>query len=137
MFDENQKNSYNQVKGSALFYRAFAFHQLAQLYCLPYSSTAGIDLGIVLRLTSNITAPSIRSTVQQTYTQIINDLKQAAILLPGLTLYPTRPTKTAAFGALARTYLSMRDYSNAAIYADSCLKRDSTLLDYTSLLPVG
>ncbi|MFR1445949.1 RagB/SusD family nutrient uptake outer membrane protein, partial [Acinetobacter baumannii] len=77
---EDQK--YNALKGSALFYRAFAFEGLAQLFCKPYSTTNANELGIVLRLTSNVNAKSTRATVQQTYDQIIADLKQATDLLP-------------------------------------------------------
>jgi tetratricopeptide (TPR) repeat protein len=78
----------------------------------------------------------VRSTVKETYDQIISDLKTAAELLPDKVLFPTRPNKAAAYGALARTYLSMRDYANAAQYADSCLKRYSVLIDFNSLIPV-
>lgn len=132
---EQDKELYNDIKGSALFYRAFQFQQLAQVYCKPYSPSANTDLGIPLRLTASITEPSARSTVQQTYDQIINDLKEAAGLLPKTTSYPTRPTKAAAYGALARTYLSMRDYINAGHYADLSLQEYHELIDYNTLLP--
>lgn len=124
---------FNTLKGSALFYRAFAFQQLSQVYCKPYSSTSSSDLGIVLRLTSNINAPIKRSSVQSTYDQIISDLKTAIQLLPSTTSYPTRPNKAAAYGLLARTFLSMRDYENAGLYADSCLKGYNTLMDYNNV----
>lgn len=129
------QNSYNQIKGTALFYRSMAFHQLAQLFCKPYSSTAENDPGIVLRLTSAVEAKSIRSTVQQTYDQIINDLKAAVELLPSSTVISTRPNKAAAYGLLARVYLSMRDYVNAGVYADDALKENNTLLDFNTLTP--
>lgn len=126
---------YNQVKASALFYRSFAFLALAQLYCKPYSTTATTDPGIVMRLTSNILTPSYRPTVEQTYNQIISDLKMASELLPEKTAYPTQPNKAAAFGTLARTYLNMRDYLNAGKYSDSVLARFSGLLDYNGVTP--
>jgi hypothetical protein len=129
----NSISDLNAVKGSALFYRAFAFYELAQLYCLPYSSNASKDPGIVLRLTSNINQRSTRSTVEQTYLQIINDFKEAIQLLPVSVPFPTRPNKAAAFGALARAYLSMRDYVHAGRYADSCLSLHNVLMDYNML----
>ena len=132
---EDQK--YNALKGSALFYRAFAFEGLAQLFCKPYSTTNANELGIVLRLTSNVNAKSTRATVQQTYDQIIADLKQATDLLPATTSFPTRPSKAAAYAALARTYLSMRDYVNAGQYANLALQQNSTLIDYNTLVPLG
>lgn len=131
--NESDYNVYKSIKGSAFFYRAFQFHQLAQLFCKPYTSSADSDLGIVLRLTSAVGDASVRSSVQQTYDQIISDLKMAVELLPEKSLFSTRPNKAAAFGMLARVYLSMRDYTNAGIYANHSLTLNSTLLDYNSL----
>ena len=128
---------FNQVKGAALFYRAFQFYQLAQLFCKPYSSTADTDPGIVLRLTSNINETSTRSTVAGTYNRIIGDFKRAAELLPSTVSSATRPSVTAAYAALARVYLNMRDYNNAMTYADLALKLNSSLMDYNSLVPVA
>lgn len=133
MADANNESA-NNVRGQALFFRAFCFHHLAQVFCKPYSSaTAPTDLGIVLRLTADLNVKSGRSTVQQTYDQIISDLKTAAPLLPQTNITPVRPNKAAAYGMLARVYLSMRDYPNAGKYADSCLSLNSSLLDYNSL----
>jgi hypothetical protein len=123
---------WNTVKGSALFYRAFAFERLAQVYCRPYSPSAAKDLGIVLKLSGSVTEAVSRSTVQQTYDQVINDLKMAADLLPITSIASTRPTKAAAYGVLARTYLEMRDYVNAGKYADLCLQQNSSLMDYNT-----
>jgi tetratricopeptide (TPR) repeat protein len=127
---------YNNIKGSALFHRAFAFYEAAQLFCKPYSNTAQTDPGIVLRLTAAIEMASVRSTVQQTYDQIINDVKEAIDLLPNTTQYPTQPTKAAGYGLLARTYLSMRDYVDAGHYADLCLQQNNNLMDFNTLIPL-
>jgi tetratricopeptide (TPR) repeat protein len=132
-----EEQKLNAIKGSALFYRAFAFWGLAQLFCKPYAAENASSPGIVLRLTSNVSAPSARATVQQTYDQVIADLKTAADLLPLTTVFSTRPTRTAAYAALARAYLSMRDYINAAQYANLALQQSNTLMDYNTLVPVG
>src|SRR5690606_34209521 len=122
------------VKGQALFFRAFAFHQLAQLFALPYDPVSSItDLGIPLRLSSDLNRISTRATVQETYERIIQDAKEAAALLPVNPKYKTRPSKTAAFGLLARVYLHMSDYINAGSYADSCLTLYPLLMDYNTL----
>lgn len=134
-FTEGEQEMASQLRGAALFYRAFAFHQLAQLYCKPFSASAASDPGIVLRMTGAIEAKSVRSTVQETYQQIIADLKEASGLLPQKVKFATRPNIAAAYGALARTYLAMRDYSNAGLYADSALKQYSTLMDYNLTAP--
>lgn len=124
---------WNNIKGTALFYRAFAFYELAQLYCKPYSSSASTDLGIFLKLTSNINEKTVRSTVKQTYDQIIADLKTAATLLPQTTIYSTRPNVAAAYGALARVFLSMGDYTNAGNYANLSLQQNNLLMDFNTI----
>lgn len=126
--------SWNSVKGAALFYRAFEFFNLAQQYCRPYAnSTSNSDLGLPLRLDYDVNVPSVRATVQQTYDQVIGDLKKAANLLTTTPLFKTRPSKQAAYALLARTYLSMSAYDQAGIYADSALQIQHELIDYKSL----
>ncbi len=131
-------SQYSVVKGSALFFRAFGFYSLSQLYCLPYRETsASSDPGIVLRMTSNISEPSERTSVKDTYDRIISDLLEAVELLPTESQYPTRPNKAAAYGLLARTYLSMRDYEKAGTYAQLCLDNTTkSLLDYNTMVPI-
>jgi hypothetical protein len=72
--------------------------------------------------------------VEQTYTQILSDLKQAVPRLNVNQPNLLRPTKAAAYGLLARTYLSMREYSNAGKYADSALRIKSDLIDFNNTL---
>ncbi|HVW96700.1 MAG TPA: RagB/SusD family nutrient uptake outer membrane protein [Mucilaginibacter sp.] len=128
------RTDYNNVKGQALFLRAYSFFKIAQDYAKPYiASSAKTDLGIVLRLTSDINAKSVRSTVQQTYDQITSDLLTAQSLLPVTPSYKTRASQPAAAALLARIYLTMGDYQNAFKYADASLKAFSTLLDYNTL----
>lgn len=128
------KADWNRVKGEALFFRGYAFYHVAELWSKPYNlATASTDLGIPLRLNSSIDEVSVRSTLEQTYHQIISDLTEAASLLPVTSLYPTLPNKPAAFGALARVCLFMRDYVHAGLFSDTCLQLYNSLLDYNSL----
>lgn len=131
------EEKYNTLKGSALFYRAFAFEGLAQLFCKPYSTENANSPGIILRLTSNVSAKTFRATVQETYDRIIADLNEAIPLLPDITTIPlslrTQPSKTAAYALLARTYLAMRDYPTASSNANKALQQYSTLMNYDSL----
>jgi len=53
--------------------------------------------------------------------------------LPAKTDYKTRPNKTAALALLARTYLVMKDYDKALMYAEAALNLHSTLIDFNSL----
>lgn len=129
-----QDEAYKNVKGSALFFRAYNYYTLAQQFCKSFSlKSASNDLGLPLRLNPNVNDKVGRSTVSQTYEIIISDLKMAKELLPVKPLYKTRPSIPGVFAMLARTYLAMEDYRNAGLYADSCLQLYNTLLDYNSL----
>lgn len=128
----------NGLRGSALFYRAFAFWTVAQNYAPPYNAaTAGADLGIPLRITSDINDQYGRGTVQQTYDRIIQDLQEAGNLLSPSSVNLARPNKAAAYAMLARTYLSMENYPQALVNANAALQVNNQLLDYSTLNPVS
>jgi len=131
--DSTNLSNWNNVKGSALFGRGFDFYSLADLFAKPFdSATADTDPGIPLRLHSDINGKSTRATVMQTYNQIIADLKASLLYLPALPAYKTRPSKTAAYAMLVRTYLNMGDYSLALLYADSCISLQPVLVNYNN-----
>jgi tetratricopeptide (TPR) repeat protein len=130
----DQQKTCNQIEGSALFFRSYAFYNLVQTFALPFDpSTANTDLGIPLRLTADVTIKSVRATEQACYNQVINDLKKALPLLPAKSLYPTAPSQPAANALLARIYLAIGDYADALKYSNSCLAEYQTLVDYNTL----
>lgn len=132
--DASSTTAWRNVKGSALFFRSFAYYNLAQLFCKPYEiSSADEDLGLPLRISSDINIKISRASVQNTYDLIINDLLLAKELLPFSPLYKTRPSKSAVYGLLARIYLSMKDYDNAFTYTDSFLRLNNELIDFNTL----
>lgn len=125
---------WNDIKGQALLFRAISFLDAAQIWSVAYdAATAQTDIGIPLRLNTDFNEPSTRASLQQTYDQIIDDLKEAISLLPITSVAKIRPSKPAAYGLLARTYLWMRDYPTAKLYADSCLMLINELMDYNLL----
>ncbi|ANI88852.1 hypothetical protein A9P82_05840 [Arachidicoccus ginsenosidimutans] len=129
----SNSDAWNNVKGSALFFRSYNFLWLLWDYAKAYdSTTADKDLGIALRLTSDFNIPSVRASNRQCYEQVIADAKAAIPLLPDYPQHVFRPSKGAAYGLLARCYLSMRDYKDALLYADSCLQLNNQLMDYNS-----
>lgn len=122
---------WNNIRGQALFLRGFALWQLAQVFCKSYDAqSVGSDLGLVLRTSSDLNIKSVRSRLQQTYDRMIADLAASVPLLPVTALTKTRPCRAAAYAMLARTYLSMRRYPEAGLYADSSLQLNNSLLDY-------
>lgn len=132
--ETQEQDAWNNIKGSALFYRSWAFYQLAQLFCKPYRvETASQDAGIPLKLESDINKKVSRATIEDTYQQIILDLKTSIPFLPVDPLVKTRPSKPAAYSLLARTYLQMGNYRQALLYADSCLRLHNQLIDYNEI----
>jgi hypothetical protein len=130
----NEQQSWNNVKGSALFFRAFDYFNLAQEYCVGYDlSTASNDLGLPLRMEYDINVKVKRSSLRQTYDRIVEDLLIAADLLGTSPAYKTRPSKQAVYALLARVYLVMENYQDAGHYADLALQIQSELLDYKTL----
>lgn len=126
----------NNIKGCALMFRAYSFYQLSQLFMKPYSkSIEQTEPGIALRLSSDLNEKSVRSSMKETFERIIADASEAALLLDVIPKYKTRPSKPAALGLLARTFLDQGNYIKSGKFADSCLSLYNTpLLDYNSLV---
>ena len=131
--DQSNENEWKQIKGSALFFRALAFHNLVQIFSPQYESGNPDQLGVPLRLTANIDDPVSRQRLQECLDQITSDLTQAQSLLPALPSYRTRPSKAATFALMAKVFLSMNNYSKALEYTDSCLTIQPALMNYNSI----
>ncbi len=105
------QNDWNNVKGSALFYRSFCLLEGAFTFCKAYDQTTSItDFGMALKLTSDLNSPTVRSNLQDTYNRIISDLMKSILFLPDLPLSAERPSKASAYALLART-VNTRDWS--------------------------
>jgi hypothetical protein len=122
---------WDNVKGSALFFRSYYFYFLTINYGPAYDAgTSPLDVGVVLRLGSDFNVRSVRSSVQECLDRVIADTKESLPFLPETPLSQLRPSKAAAFALLSRVYLYMNDYEHAAMYADECLKIKGSLMDY-------
>ncbi|HBR13055.1 MAG TPA: hypothetical protein DD740_12830 [Chryseobacterium sp.] len=122
------------VRGQALVLRAARYLDAAQIWCLAYDDkTAAKNLGLPLRLDPDMNIPSIRSSLKQTYDQILTDLHAAVDMLPSSQVAASRPSKVTALAYLARTYLLMGDYDNALSFAKQALMLKSTLMDFNNL----
>jgi tetratricopeptide (TPR) repeat protein len=122
------------VRGGALFYRAFAYFNLVQDFAKVYDpATAAIDPGVILRLHSDVNDKPGRASVAEVYDQVTKDLTEAEALLPITAAYQSRPVKAAAQALLARVYLQMGQYDKASAWATSALKLHPGLIDYNTL----
>lgn len=113
-------NEKNDLIGQAYAYRAFGLYQNVQVYAKPYSAANLNELGIPV-YTEPTSVGKARSTVAETYTQIVKDLDSAIVRL-------TKTTKThdkshislaVAQGLRARVALTMGDWANAITYAQA------------------
>jgi tetratricopeptide (TPR) repeat protein len=127
-------SAWDQVKGSAFFYRAYNFLNLLWNHSKAYDTeTSKTDLGIALRLGADFNDPSQRSSVEEGYQRVIADTKAAIPLLPIKPTHPFRPSQWAAYALLARAYLSMRIYDSASHYASLALEISDSLIDFKGL----
>ncbi|AGA78225.1 RagB/SusD family nutrient uptake outer membrane protein [Echinicola vietnamensis] len=131
---ESQQNEYNSIKGGALFFRGKAMFCLAQEFAGAYiPEKANSQPGIPIRLSPDIDAPVSRSTLQQTYDQIVSDLSIATDLLGDIPESKTDASKPAALGWLARSFLSMGNYDKALECTERYLDITNLLMDYNDL----
>lgn len=128
-------NQFKELYGWSLFQRAYANYELARLFCKSYDeNTADTDLGIPLRTSPDIDVIVQRSTLRQTYSHILNDVKESVSLLTiERTKNLLKPSKMSAYSLLSRIYLDMGKYVEAENYADSALNLYDVLLDYNTL----
>lgn len=130
----------NAIRGAALFFRAYAYYNLAQIFAPPYdSTTAASDLGLPIRTDPDINTKVPRHTVKQTYDSILLYLDQAESLVePAIQYYyRNRVSKPAVLALKARVYLSMRAYAQAGEYADKALQLHDSLINYNDLDPIA
>jgi starch-binding outer membrane protein, SusD/RagB family len=125
--------TWDTYKGSALFFRAFSYFQLAQVYAPPYPRNENSEYGLPIRLSSDFNKPVTRSTLRETYDQIFTDLQHSITLLPLKRSLSTQPSRWAAYAMLARLHLLLENYQQAYDYSDSALGISATLLDFNTI----
>lgn len=110
-----------RVKGEAQLMRAMMYFELVQLFAPPYSAgNAKTALGLPLVLSPVVSSNDVRklsrSTLEETYAQIVGDMTEAEALLPATN--DVFLNKIAASGILSRVYLQMGNYGKALEFAD-------------------
>ena len=124
----------NKAKGEAQFLRGLVYFDLGRLFSKPYvAGTVNSQLGVPIILDpilnpAIITFPS-RNTLEEVYTQVILDLKDAYTLLPESN--GVYATKYSAAALLARVYLQKGDYINAREMANIAITNSGATLTGT------
>ena len=127
----------NGLKADAAYIRALGHFHLVRLFGLPYSdqtkNTPGMGIPIRIKGTTTI-AESFealpRSTVEEVYTQVINDLKFAATNLPANRTWDGGfATRDAAKALLAKVYFFKGDMANAVVEARPIMNSNNYALD--------
>lgn len=112
----------NNLKGEALFLRAFAHFDMVRLYAQPYTYKPESD-GIPVVLVTDPAGMPSRNTVAQVYTQIVSDLLEAEKLMSdsyersGVVDVKSTANKVTVQALLSRVYLYMGEWQKAADYA--------------------
>jgi hypothetical protein len=121
VFDETTSDVEKQYLGESYFYRGIVFFDLARLFSFPPSH--GLDnKGIILRTGLGGEDAKARSTVGETYAQIISDLRQGAELMTGRSTDPIKyGNKYAALGYLSRAYLFTEQYDSVVAVATNVI----------------
>jgi starch-binding outer membrane protein, SusD/RagB family len=122
-FTEAQKN---QLTGEAYFIRALSYFDLARAW-------GGVPITLTPTQTATDKNGLQRSTLAQTYAQVLSDLNAADSLLTLPTAQnPIRANKETAWALKARYYLYQNDWADAELYAGKVIA-DST--NYQLLTP--
>lgn len=116
----------NQKFAEARVARAYSFFMLVNFYSRPAQSGIDQNLGVPLPLEWNQGQTLPRSTVQEVYNQIIDDLTTAITLFddqdnPGVVY---RLGSTAAELLLSRVHLNLGNYQDVVTYSDRVLNND-------------
>ncbi len=134
-FGAPEDEEVNVLRGTALFFRAYAYLQLLQVFAPPYRQE-GVNserLGIILRERADVNDVPERTDLETCYQKVLSDLELAVSLLPDQTVVSTRPTKPAAYGALARAHLVMFNFELSADAAEKALDSHGEGLDFNEL----
>ncbi|RYE22079.1 MAG: RagB/SusD family nutrient uptake outer membrane protein [Sphingobacteriales bacterium] len=124
----------NSVRGQALYLRGLMYFELVKLFAKPYSAgnaTTSMGLQLVTTPTVNgqVTAANRvpRSTLQQTYDQIITDLTDAKAIIGGdIGEYGS---EYAVSAVLSRVYLQMGNYAGARDEANNVIENSGAELE--------
>lgn len=137
---EGESAESDQLIGENYYLRAYTYFQLVNVFGRPYVQGTS-NLGVPLKLTSDVNDIPDRNTVGEVYDQIVADLLKAESLM-NVTKTNAYATKEAAQALLSRVYLYMEQNEQAIAYADKVINSgkfslvpQDKLADYFAMTP--
>ena len=123
----------DELIAQAKVLRAMNYFYLTNYYADAYnSSTAATKLSVPQILSMDMGAPSTQLTIEKMYEFILQDLTEAIPHLPTEGATILHPTLGCCYAMLARTYLTMGNYTEALTYAEEALKQNNKLFNWCS-----
>ena len=144
LVDDDDIDELEVLCGEAYFARALAYSELVKLFCVDYKSDddAKNQLGVALRTSYYSDQPIVRSSLYDSYQQVLSDLDKAAEYLaldedydPAfdgyLYNYSAFFNEYTVYALRARVALYMRDYDDAVKYSSKII--DSKMYTLSSV----
>lgn len=122
---EDDIDQLKKCMGDAHFARALCFSELLRIFCKAYpekeedAKNGDLYPGISLATTFDDSVIPLRSSMYDSYQQVLRDLEKAEEYLELRSFAADNPyfTTGTVYALYARVYLHMRDWENAAAYA--------------------
>ncbi|HCV82435.1 RagB/SusD family nutrient uptake outer membrane protein [Zunongwangia profunda] len=137
---EGESEETDQLIGENYYLRAYAYFELVNVFGRPYNQGRD-NLGVPLKLSSQIDDLPDRNTVGEVYDQVLADLLKAESLM-SVNKSNSYATKEAAQALLSRVYLYMEENQKSIEYANKVISSGrynllstDQLPDYTRLNP--
>lgn len=131
-YDAADADAFNAILGEMYFVRAMSHYIILDKFCGAYNSATATaeGSGIPLMMAFDSQAMPGRSTLEQSYAAILGDLEEAATLLASVPGQQNAMNinKDVVNAAMARVYLSKKDYQNAYTKATSVIKTNTYAL---------
>lgn len=132
LIPEGESPEKDQLLGENYFLRGFLYFNLCNVFGRPYAQSPETNLGVPVKLTTDINDFPVRSTVKEVYTQVVSDMEKAVQLMTEnkINIYAS---KEVAYAYLSRIYLYMGEWQKSKDCADKVISSGRyTLLQGTA-----
>ena len=116
-----------RAKGEAHLLRGMIYYNLVRAF-------GGLPLRLTPITSDNLDMP--RSSVEETYEQVIADLEEAAELLPEVNPTEGRPNRYAAHALLAKVYITLANGEEGSPYWQKCIDECMQVYGHYKLIPL-